>query len=64
MASIHPVILCGGAGARLWPASGPQKPKPFLNLTGEVSLLQQTALRLAAVADARRPILVVAAGHK
>ncbi|MEO1361019.1 MAG: sugar phosphate nucleotidyltransferase [Pseudomonadota bacterium] len=25
---IHPVILCGGSGTRLWPLSTPARPKP------------------------------------
>lgn len=45
-APIHPVILCGGAGTRLWPVSREQFPKQFLPLTGERSLLQQTSDRL------------------
>lgn len=42
---VVPVILCGGSGTRLWPASRDQHPKQFLNLMGENSLLQETALR-------------------
>ncbi|HJP67630.1 MAG TPA: mannose-1-phosphate guanylyltransferase/mannose-6-phosphate isomerase [Sphingomicrobium sp.] len=45
-AIIRPVILCGGAGTRLWPVSRQQFPKHLLPVTGEHSLLQQTALRL------------------
>ena len=44
---IQPVILCGGAGTRLWPLSREHYPKQLLALNGEHSLLQQTALRLA-----------------
>jgi mannose-1-phosphate guanylyltransferase/mannose-6-phosphate isomerase len=40
------VILCGGSGARLWPASRPWRPKPFLPLVGQRSGLQETALRV------------------
>ena len=61
--SLHPVILCGGAGARLWPASTSAMPKPFLALTGEKSLLQETALRLAGVPGARPPIVIASASH-
>lgn len=43
---IRPVILCGGAGTRLWPVSTQTKPKQFLNLVGSQSLLQQTVERL------------------
>jgi mannose-1-phosphate guanylyltransferase/mannose-6-phosphate isomerase len=41
------VILCGGAGTRLWPISRQQFPKQFLQLMGEQSLLQETAARLS-----------------
>lgn len=43
---IRPVILCGGAGTRLWPLSRKRFPKQLLRLTGQQSLLQQTAIRL------------------
>ncbi|MEK7802318.1 MAG: mannose-1-phosphate guanylyltransferase [Pseudomonadota bacterium] len=42
---IIPVILCGGSGTRLWPLSRESMPKQFLNLMGEETLLQATALR-------------------
>lgn len=45
-AIIRPVILCGGAGTRLWPLSRDQFPKQLLRLTGDQSLLQQTAGRM------------------
>jgi mannose-1-phosphate guanylyltransferase/mannose-6-phosphate isomerase len=44
---ITPVILCGGAGTRLWPLSREQYPKQLLRLVGERTMLQATALRLA-----------------
>ncbi|HEY1448094.1 MAG TPA: sugar phosphate nucleotidyltransferase [Caulobacteraceae bacterium] len=59
----HPVILCGGAGSRLWPASTPEKPKAFLPLTGPHSLLQQTALRVTGASGAARPIVVASQAH-
>jgi mannose-1-phosphate guanylyltransferase/mannose-6-phosphate isomerase len=43
---IHPVILCGGAGTRLWPASREALPKQFLKLVGERSTFQDTCLRV------------------
>lgn len=42
MRHIHPVILCGGSGTRLWPRSRKHCPKPFLPLLGERTLFQQT----------------------
>lgn len=44
---IRPVILCGGAGTRLWPVSRQERPKQFLHLTGDQSLLEQTVERLS-----------------
>ncbi len=46
MSSLVPVILSGGAGTRLWPLSRELMPKQLLKLTGERTLLQDTALRL------------------
>ncbi|MBL8637705.1 MAG: mannose-1-phosphate guanylyltransferase [Alphaproteobacteria bacterium] len=42
---VIPVILCGGSGTRLWPASRDVFPKQFLNLFGEDTLLQTTLRR-------------------
>lgn len=56
---ITPIILCGGSGTRLWPASRESFPKQFLALAGEETLLQAT---LARVSDPERfaPAIVVA----
>ena len=43
--SIQPVILCGGSGTRLWPLSTPKRPKQFLALTSEKSMIEETAAR-------------------
>lgn len=44
--TILPVILCGGAGSRLWPLSRTGFPKQFLCLADKDSLFQSTVLRL------------------
>lgn len=44
---IHPVILCGGSGTRLWPSSRKAFPKQFSPLIGAESLFQQTLRRLS-----------------
>lgn len=44
---IHPVLLCGGSGTRLWPLSRKSYPKQFVKLIGEDSLFQASARRLA-----------------
>ncbi|SIT39396.1 mannose-1-phosphate guanyltransferase [Paraburkholderia ribeironis] len=43
---VHPVILAGGSGTRLWPMSREQHPKQLIGLLGEESLLQSTTRRL------------------
>lgn len=47
MEPIYPVILCGGAGTRLWPASRSAYPKQFAQLMGDLSLFQMTLRRLS-----------------
>ncbi|MFY0692871.1 MAG: mannose-1-phosphate guanylyltransferase/mannose-6-phosphate isomerase [Paracoccaceae bacterium] len=42
---IHPVILCGGSGTRLWPSSRKAYPKQFAPLIGSDSLYQMTLKR-------------------
>ncbi|RZF26942.1 mannose-1-phosphate guanylyltransferase/mannose-6-phosphate isomerase [Paraburkholderia sp. UYCP14C] len=55
---IHPVVLCGGSGTRLWPMSRGGYPKQYLALTGEHTLVQQTALRLRGIDGVTAPIVV------
>lgn len=44
---IHPVLLCGGSGTRLWPLSRKSFPKQFTQLVGSESLFQASARRLS-----------------
>ena len=46
---IHPVLLCGGSGKRLWPLSRKSHPKQFVKLLGEESLFQSSARRLSGI---------------
>lgn len=48
---MYAVIMAGGGGTRLHPLSRPERPKPFLPLTGAESLLQATVARLEGVTD-------------
>jgi mannose-1-phosphate guanylyltransferase len=59
---IHPVVLCGGAGTRLWPLSTPERPKPLLRLVGDDTLLRATLDRVRGPAFAD-PLLVCARVH-
>jgi mannose-1-phosphate guanylyltransferase/mannose-6-phosphate isomerase len=43
---LHPTILCGGSGTRLWPLSRASYPKQFVPLTGPRTLFQASAQRL------------------
>jgi mannose-1-phosphate guanylyltransferase/mannose-1-phosphate guanylyltransferase/mannose-6-phosphate isomerase len=54
---IHPVILCGGSGTRLWPVSRKAYPKQFAALVSDLSLYQMTLRRFAAKGFAA-PIVV------
>ncbi|HEY9040379.1 MAG TPA: mannose-1-phosphate guanylyltransferase/mannose-6-phosphate isomerase [Roseovarius sp.] len=44
---IHPILLCGGSGTRLWPLSRKSYPKQFARLMGDESLFQASARRLS-----------------
>ncbi|KVV24574.1 mannose-1-phosphate guanylyltransferase [Burkholderia cepacia] len=56
--TIFPIILCGGSGTRLWPMSRGGYPKQYLKLTGDQTLVQQTASRLQHIPGAAAPIVV------
>lgn len=53
-----PVILCGGAGTRLWPVSREAHPKPFMRLADGQSLLQKTLLRAVALSGVETVLTV------
>lgn len=57
------VIPAGGSGTRLWPLSRTARPKFLLPLTGNGSLIQQTAARLAPFAPLSRTLIVCGPGH-
>jgi mannose-1-phosphate guanylyltransferase / mannose-6-phosphate isomerase len=55
---IIPLIMCGGAGTRLWPASRENRPKQFLPLFDSRSTFQETIRRVSDPALFGRPIIV------
>ncbi len=57
---IVPVIVSGGVGSRLWPASRVSHPKPFLQLEDGRSLLQNTYLRAASIGDINDIVTITA----
>jgi mannose-1-phosphate guanylyltransferase len=60
---LHAVIMAGGGGTRFWPRSRAKKPKQFLSLVGEQSLLQQTVERIEALAPPDNTWIITAAAH-
>ena len=61
---LHPVILSGGSGTRLWPLSRQNQPKQFLALLGDRSLYQETVLRASRLPQAQAPITVCSDEHR
>lgn len=58
MNALIPVIMCGGSGTRLWPASRETMPKQFIPLFGEVSTFQATAARFKGDPRFAAPIVI------
>ena len=62
--TLHPIILAGGSGTRLWPLSREFYPKPFLSISDSHSMLQDTVLRLDGVDKVADPIVVCNEEHR
>ena len=53
------LIMAGGKGTRFWPLSTEEKPKQFLNLIGEETMIQMTINRIKPII----PILITIFGY-
>jgi len=64
--AIHPVILSGGSGTRLWPLSRAMYPKQFIRFSEDQaqSFLSSTLLRLPAAAGFAEPIIIGNNDHR
>lgn len=61
---ITPLIVCGGSGTRLWPASSASRPKQFLPLFGPRSTFQETLVRVGDAALFERPVVIANRDHR
>ncbi len=61
---IIPLIMCGGTGTRLWPASREVRPKQFLPLFGARSTFQDTLLRVSDDGLFERSIIITNAAYR
>lgn len=60
---IHPILLCGGSGTRLWPLSRKSYPKQFARIVGDESLFQASARRLSG-ADFAAPTIITGSDYR
>lgn len=63
MSRIHPVIMAGGRGTRFWPASRHDRPKQFLTVAGNESLLTRTGRRLFPLSSAADTWVITNSKH-
>lgn len=61
---LYAVILCGGAGKRLWPLSRQTYPKQLLPLASERTMLQETAERARSLIGLRSPLVLCSEDHR
>ena len=64
MPRLYALVLSGGAGTRLWPRSRRRKPKQFLDLFGERTMLQDTVDRVTEVVPSERTFVVAPPEHR
>jgi mannose-1-phosphate guanylyltransferase len=61
---LHAVIMAGGGGTRFWPRSRQRRPKQFLSIAGDQSLLQQAFERIEALSSPDHIWIITGAAHR
>ena len=61
---LHAVIMAGGGGTRFWPRSRKARPKQFLTLTGDRSLLQMALDRIEGMAPPERTWVITGEAYR
>src|SRR5437868_6238707 len=61
---LHTLIMAGGGGTRFWPRSRQKRPKQFLTLVGERTLLQQAYDRIEAQVPPTNTWVITSAAHQ
>jgi mannose-1-phosphate guanylyltransferase len=61
---LHALIMAGGGGTRFWPRSRASRPKQFLTLAGDQSLLQQSFERLESQVELANTWIMTSARHR
>ncbi len=61
---LHAVIMAGGGGTRFWPRSRKARPKQFLTLTGDRSLLQLALDRIEGLAPPERTWVITGEAYR
>lgn len=62
--NLYGCILAGGSGTRFWPLSRQSKPKQFLNICGDYSMLQMTFNRLSPLIPDEKLLIIGNKDHK
>lgn len=60
---LHALVMAGGGGTRFWPRSRQQRPKQFLTLSGDRSLLQQALDRIEVLVSPERTWIITGAAY-
>ncbi len=55
---VYAVIMAGGVGSRFWPRSRQDRPKQFINVFGQATLIQNTVARLQGLIPPERCLIV------